>query len=561
MARSTRNPAALAPALCLLVAAAACCAPRPPRDGADLIANPGFETDADGDRTPDCWEPRLTGGARADFALDTEAPHAGGACARIRATTPAGYAAWVACPEVAPLRRLRLSGWRRTDALDRGVTVLARAQDRQGRETGLFLQRLCQTPDWAPFEFEVRTDAHAATLRIELRLQGAAGTVWYDDVSLRDVGMAPLRPANHLPRLVPTPPDETAQLLAAAAAVSEEADWIILSYKGAPDRVDDPTARNGRCGRIGGGDPPYFQLKWRPEPRDVPPGLLYDLYGRFKIEKRGDQGPAFKCGVHDADARKYVQNELSWRAADSRDQQWSTFRVARFALHPGQTVFAGPVRNAANVPAIFVDHFFLVPADADATRFCADAASGAVRAYVSALGLGAAGLRLKPGAAVEVGLLLANDPRALPDTVAGIAVDYHANAGFAKRVLFCAGLRGEAVRDGAPLRLGWGRDAVDSVRPLPAPGGPGAYRRCRLPLAHHAPAGWDGEIWLSFVTRSTTATLSGLLVSPPRAEARFSDCRIARDDGDEVGFDASSLAPIRERVRLEHYRRLRLMQQ
>jgi hypothetical protein len=122
--------------------------------------------------------------------------------------------------------------------------------------------------------------------------------------------------------------------------------------------VADPKADDGVAARLVGRTTEWA-IQWTlPVPKDPTAGL-YTLRVRVRVEKKGETGPAFHVGVYDKDAKKGL-GEIRVQAKEMADEyRW--FDVCDLELKAGRYAYAAPDNNEANVTAIFVDRFELVP--------------------------------------------------------------------------------------------------------------------------------------------------------------------------------------------------------
>jgi len=97
-------------------------------------------------------------------------------------------------------------------------------------------------------------------------------------------------------------------------------------------------------------------------PMDPPAklGRRYYLRARVRVEKKGDEGPAFGIVVFDIPTRKNVI-ERSFKAADLPDDEYRWYYVGELDLKPSQCVWVSPEGNAANIKAVYTDRLELVP--------------------------------------------------------------------------------------------------------------------------------------------------------------------------------------------------------
>ncbi len=155
----------------------------------NLLANGGFE--AGGDR-PDGWHLGMEGRGAGSAAWEAKAAHSGARCVRVELTEHGDY--WMA-DQVLPEGTAhqdglyRLCGWYR--ASEAGVahpTIYSLNQ--AGEFLGAFEFSLPAADGWSFFDTVFRPQGGADHFRVQLRVQGSPGVVWYDDVSLSEVSDA-----------------------------------------------------------------------------------------------------------------------------------------------------------------------------------------------------------------------------------------------------------------------------------------------------------------------------------------------------------------------------------
>jgi hypothetical protein len=155
----------------------------------NLLRNPGFEA---GEQAPEGWNLGMEGHGAGRATWVAEGACSGGKCVRVELTERGDY--WMA-DQVLPAgtasatKLYRLSGRYRADRP--GVahpTVYSLGAD--GAFLGAFEFSLPQAAEWIVFDTVFRPKAGVDHFRVQLRVQGSPGVVWYDDVSLSEVGEA-----------------------------------------------------------------------------------------------------------------------------------------------------------------------------------------------------------------------------------------------------------------------------------------------------------------------------------------------------------------------------------
>jgi hypothetical protein len=106
-----------------------------------------------------------------------------------------------------------------------------------------------------------------------------------------------------------------------------------------------------------------WSIQWRfGAPRGAKPGR-YKLRARVRVEKKGDNGPAFHVGAYDRKARKGL-GEVRLQAKDVPHDEYRWYDVCELELNEGRYAYVAPDNNEANVTAIYVDRLELLPSAA-----------------------------------------------------------------------------------------------------------------------------------------------------------------------------------------------------
>ncbi|MFP4056234.1 MAG: endo-1,4-beta-xylanase [Candidatus Brocadiia bacterium] len=183
--------------LCLLLAGLAANA------GTNLVRNPSFETDADGDGTPDAWH-AAHDRACVTLELALDAGRDGSRCARLacsrfRPGSPAAHA--MLAQNGVALRRghaYRVSLWARARDLEADVVSVAVSDTTVWANCGLYASF---NPDdrWRRFRFLFRaTRDVGAESRFQLWFT-STGTLWVDDVEVVEAEGELRRPGHVIP--------------------------------------------------------------------------------------------------------------------------------------------------------------------------------------------------------------------------------------------------------------------------------------------------------------------------------------------------------------------------
>ncbi|MBM3474400.1 MAG: DUF4091 domain-containing protein [Armatimonadetes bacterium] len=157
--------------------------------GSNLLRNPGFEA---GGQAPEAWGLGMEGRGAGSARWESEGPHGGGRCVRVELAERGDY--WMA-DQVLPARSAsekslyRLTGWYRADKPNVAHPTVY-SLDANGAFLGAFEFALPQANEWTLFDTLFRPKAGVDHFRLQLRVQGEPGVVWYDDVGLSEVGDA-----------------------------------------------------------------------------------------------------------------------------------------------------------------------------------------------------------------------------------------------------------------------------------------------------------------------------------------------------------------------------------
>ncbi|NLF72686.1 MAG: DUF4838 domain-containing protein [Candidatus Anammoximicrobium sp.] len=104
-------------------------------------------------------------------------------------------------------------------------------------------------------------------------------------------------------------------------------------------------------------------LLGKPLARDA----IYDVYASIRVEKTGNDGPAFSAGIYDAKNRAGL-GHAGCTCAEIADDQYHVYKLGSTRLHGDVYLWAAPPRNPDNVRSVWVDRFWLVKAKAEAAR-------------------------------------------------------------------------------------------------------------------------------------------------------------------------------------------------
>ena len=164
----------------------------------NLVRNPGFEADADGDRIPDEW--RAAGDDRSVTQnLSFDKGRDGGRCARLsctrfRAESPASHA--MLCQLGVPVRRgktYRVTLWARGEGILGEIVSVGLSDTTSWTSCGLD-GSFAPTRDWQRCEFLFQATRECSS---ESRFQiwfNSTGTLWLDDIEFVEAGPNARRP-------------------------------------------------------------------------------------------------------------------------------------------------------------------------------------------------------------------------------------------------------------------------------------------------------------------------------------------------------------------------------
>ena len=164
----------------------------------NLVRNPSFEADADGDGVPDVW--RCAGDAKlVTQALALDKGRDGKRCARLACTQFAsGNAAAHAmlCQMGVAVRRgkvYRVRLWARGEDIGGGMVSIALSDTSVWQTCGL-QDAFAPSPEWQQHEFVFRARRDCPTASRFQIWFGSTGTLWVDDVEFEQAGSDLYRP-------------------------------------------------------------------------------------------------------------------------------------------------------------------------------------------------------------------------------------------------------------------------------------------------------------------------------------------------------------------------------
>ena len=177
---------------------AALCVAAPVLGAANLVRNPSFEADADGNGVPDEW--RWAGDTKlVKQTLALDKGRDGKRCARLTCTrfksgTPAAHA--MLCQMGVPVRRgkvYRVRLWARGKDIAGEMASIALSDTSAWRNCGL-QDMFAPSPEWQRHEFVFRAKVDCPTASRFQIWYGSTGTLWVDDVEFEEAGTDLYRP-------------------------------------------------------------------------------------------------------------------------------------------------------------------------------------------------------------------------------------------------------------------------------------------------------------------------------------------------------------------------------
>lgn len=123
--------------------------------------------------------------------------------------------------------------------------------------------------------------------------------------------------------------------------------------------VADPKAEDGVAARQLGRTTEW-SISWRFGKPKGAEAKRYKLRVRIRIERQGDEGPAFHAGAYDPEAKKGL-GEIRLLAKEIPNDEYRWYDVCELELKEGRYAYVAPDNNEKNVTAIYVDRFELLP--------------------------------------------------------------------------------------------------------------------------------------------------------------------------------------------------------
>jgi hypothetical protein len=85
----------------------------------------------------------------------------------------------------------------------------------------------------------------------------------------------------------------------------------------------------------------------------------YDVYAAIRVDKTGNEGPAFSAGIYDSKDRKGL-GQVNPTCAEIADGQYHVYKLGTAQLHGDVYLWAAPPKNPDHVKYVWVDRFWLV---------------------------------------------------------------------------------------------------------------------------------------------------------------------------------------------------------
>ena len=124
----------------------------------------------------------------------------------------------------------------------------------------------------------------------------------------------------------------------------------------------DPAASDGVAARM-----PGSHRQWAIQmPLALPesmqnPGKLWRMAVSVRVEKIGEKGTAFTCGLYDFQKKKEIFNKPIVSSAIQADG-YALYDIGTHTSSAGLTLWIAPAINEANIRAVYVDRFVLIAA-------------------------------------------------------------------------------------------------------------------------------------------------------------------------------------------------------
>ncbi len=163
-----------------------------PAPAPNLLTNPGFEA---GTNAPTGWGLGMEGKGAGSATWEATGAHSGTRCVRVELQERGDY--WMA-DQMLPAgsasadHTYQIAGWYRAKAPNVAHPTVY-SLDANGQFLGAFEFPLPAAEKWTSFSALFRPKAGVDHFRLQLRVQGEPGVVWYDDVKLLDAALLAAR--------------------------------------------------------------------------------------------------------------------------------------------------------------------------------------------------------------------------------------------------------------------------------------------------------------------------------------------------------------------------------
>ena len=288
-------------AIALMLAFTPLAADTPQAGSANMLENPGFEEDWDGDGQPDGWY-MLTQKGKPEGRRSTERPKAGDGCVFAQTPGPADVGYWSQIVGLKPgMKRFELTASARSDAsAQANVSFSAYAHGtRKWLAANYTLIVVKDSPDWQTRTAEFEVPDGTGSVRIALWCnynRRSGGRVWFDQVTLRPMGYerAPA-PGNLAPN---------ADFESVAAPGRLPKAWVFTKSAGTAKPLancDDPHAGHVSPGIEVGPGGVGILWAWAPMPQGWE---VFQLGARVRTD--GDVRALGSITVYAADKKKWL---------------------------------------------------------------------------------------------------------------------------------------------------------------------------------------------------------------------------------------------------------------
>ena len=129
-----------------------------------------------------------------------------------------------------------------------------------------------------------------------------------------------------------------------------------------PKLVEDRLAENGCAIRQPGGNT-QWSIQWAIPVADLEPEQKYLLRARMRVDKKGDEGPAFHAGVYNGPKRSYPVGTKGFTASELSADEYRWCDIGELVPEEGCLVYIAPDDNVENVTAVYTDRIELVPVE------------------------------------------------------------------------------------------------------------------------------------------------------------------------------------------------------